>query len=407
VEKENLLGEEVTRDVCEVDFPPETYGESPEEIEATIQEVVERIFRDEDGAIRSGVYGRTMKPLTPDDVKDRPYGIGTYAENANMPGHYKPVWLNYENMIQASGKYLGAMTDKYGMSGDPLALERARRTFEALKTLWDNVAEQNSYGRGWMPKPYAGIHDVGLMTGSSVDQYTDLTVGLETFYRGPATCTEKTIIEDMIISFADWMIEYNYTFEHMGNMCRWHIGNPPLSTAYFLYLHTLAHSFSPRRKYAEGFDHWLEMNRLLFGPKRCGLNTTGLVLKCMLRLLELRPEYCHLWRRAAAVSAEYSVGRIDATEDHFVKVSGSVQEKHNGAYFMCVAHKLLPEMGYDDKARECLKAYRRRADFYHLSRGQRVHGLSPIIAGDDYRNTFWAEGHINWLHAYWTLKGLA
>jgi hypothetical protein len=48
--------------------------------------------------------------------------------------------------------------------------------------------------------------------------------------------------------------------------------------------------------------------------------------------------------------------------------------------------------------------YKRRADFYHLSRGLRLDRIDPVLAGGDYRNMFWAEGHTAWLNAYWRLK---
>ena len=50
----------LTQDVYTGDFPPANYGQSHEAIEATIQEVVERVFRDEDGILRSGVKDVTI-----------------------------------------------------------------------------------------------------------------------------------------------------------------------------------------------------------------------------------------------------------------------------------------------------------------------------------------------------------
>ena len=401
--------QEVLTDVCELDFPPEKYGETLEDIEATCQEVVERIFRDEDGAIRSGVYGKTMRPLTLEDVHDRPNGVGALSETDNMPRQYRPLWMNYENMLQCSGKYLVTMTRKHAVSGDEACVDRARRTYEATRQLWDNVAEQNFHGRGWMPKPYAGIRKVAEMTGSSADQYADITLGLEAFYTGLATCDEKTVIEDMILSFADWWIDHHYMCEHMGHMCQWWVGNPTLSTAYFLYLHALAYRFCPLKKHLEGFDYWLEMNRKLFVGRlhQPGINTSGVALECLARLVELRPEHRPLWRRAAEVCAEYSVGRIVTTGDTWPQWKG-VRSQQNGyaAHYMCIAHEMLPGRGYDDRARRCLEAYSGRSDFYHLSRGQKVAPLHPLVAGDDYRNMFWSEDHIAWMDAYWSLKRL-
>ena len=38
--------DEITTDVFEGDFPPVSYGKTLEEVETTIQQVVERVFRD-------------------------------------------------------------------------------------------------------------------------------------------------------------------------------------------------------------------------------------------------------------------------------------------------------------------------------------------------------------------------
>src|SRR5688572_7096001 len=99
----------LTRDVFAGDFPPASYGQTFEEVEATVQEVIERVFRDEDGILRSGVNGRTMRPLTNDEVLDRPNGKGAYTEHSAMPDALKAVWLNYENAGEASGAYLMAL----------------------------------------------------------------------------------------------------------------------------------------------------------------------------------------------------------------------------------------------------------------------------------------------------------
>ena len=62
--QEAVANAALTQDVYTGDFPPANYGQTHEAIEATIQEVVERVFRDEDGILRSGVNGATMRPLS-------------------------------------------------------------------------------------------------------------------------------------------------------------------------------------------------------------------------------------------------------------------------------------------------------------------------------------------------------
>lgn len=46
--------DEITRDVCEVDFPPAAYGACLQDVEWVCQELVARIVRDPEDLIRSG-----------------------------------------------------------------------------------------------------------------------------------------------------------------------------------------------------------------------------------------------------------------------------------------------------------------------------------------------------------------
>ena len=70
---------DVTTDVCEVDFPPAEYGGTLAEVEATIQDIVERVFRDDDDMLLSGVYGKTMRPITLDEIHDSKVGLGYWT----------------------------------------------------------------------------------------------------------------------------------------------------------------------------------------------------------------------------------------------------------------------------------------------------------------------------------------
>jgi hypothetical protein len=76
----------MTNDVFTGDFPPVNYGNTLAESEATIAQVIERIFRDDDGILRSGVNGRTMKINRLEDIKDRPLGMGTLTGNSDIKG---------------------------------------------------------------------------------------------------------------------------------------------------------------------------------------------------------------------------------------------------------------------------------------------------------------------------------
>jgi len=396
-------GDGVLSDVCEVDFPPASYGETLEEVEATVQQVVERVFRDEDGLVRSGVYGKTMRPLMLEEVRDRPHGIGCYSENHAMPNRYKPIYNNYENAGQASGKYIRAMLKKYRATGDPAVLGRARQTVRALELLWNNVAEQNPYGRGWLPKPFGGARDVSEMFECSPDQYADVTLGLDRYHDEAADADERLMIERMVASFADWWLEHDYTTSYQGACCWWKRTDFPHATAFFLYLNALAYRVRPQARYAEAFDLWLGLQDGLFNCPRVGVNASGLAIECMERLTALRPDLEPLWRRAAEANTAHMI-ELAERSDNYPGLSATFNYRAYLAHHLGGAHRLFPDRGHDRHMASLIAAYRSRTDFYHLRRGALLAELSPVVAGDDYRNMFWAEGHVCWLSAYWALR---
>jgi hypothetical protein len=400
--------ETITTDLCELDFPPELYGEDPEAVEATIQAVVEKVFRDEDGMIRSGVYGKTMKPLRLEDVRDRPHAIGCYSENHHIPNELKPIYNNYENAGQCSGKYIRAMLNKYSVNQDNAILDYARRTFKAIELLWNNVAQQNSYpgGRGWMPKPFGGIRHVAEMTECSPDQYTDMTLGLERFYHEAADENERQIIEEMIVSFADWWALHDYATSYEGGTCWWKLRPDCIHVvSYFLYLNTLAHRFNPCERYQTNFKIWLNVldESLKIRDGLNGANMIGLTIECMDRLMELKPDYNDLWLKVISDDPDTFVKRL-LIEDQDVAGLSYQQLNCFAAYYLCVAARVLNEPSFKGIAKELIEAYNKRRDFYHISRGKPVDKLLKVVTGDDYRNIFWAEGHILWLATYWVLK---
>lgn len=396
----------VTEDLCEVDFPPFSFGDNPDEVEATIQEVIERIFRDENGSLRSGVFGKTMKPLRDEDIKDRRLGIGCFPENAVMPNDLKPLWLNYENSNQAGGKYIVAMLQKYAVTGDEQHLALARRTYEAFVLLWENVARDNHYGRGYMPKPYASASDVGGSFETSVDQYTDITMGLQTFYEQAATHEERIKIREMILSFADWWIDHDFTHTFMGVTLWYKRMDYPHVTGWFLYVNALAYSFSPKQKYEDAFQLWMQKSDGISRSLKALGISTELSLRQLERLIELRPEHTVFWKNVMRDNADFLIALAPKKDNMTEDFKGKFQ--FNGFLMGCLpaAARVFPDAGYDKTIRDLMLTYNKRADFYHVSRGVPIADLDSSLQGDDYRNTFFAEGQIGWLHGYWFIREL-
>ena len=395
--------DEVTKDPFEGNFPPLVYGRSAEETEATIQEVIERVFRDKDGMLLSGVNGATMKPLRIEDVKDRPQGLGTFAENSAIPHAIRAIWTNYENAGQSSGTYLEALCTKARLTGDVHMRELARRTVNAIVTLWKNAAATQhplgGGGEGWFPKPYDGIQRVARMHECSADQYCDVTLGLHTYYLTMADETEKRTIEEMIVSFADWWNDHDYSGVYFGEAIWWkRLKSHSMAASYFLYLNALAQSWKPSRKFEQGFENWWDLRSALQPPGKAGwVCMHGITLNCLDRLIALRPDLTGDWRRAAAFHAPLLVESVGAAS----KPWNEYNTECYGADYLTTAHRLLPGKGYDRLSQRCLEAGMRRENFYHIRRGQRVGDLDKRLTGDDYRNLFMSEQHVHWLKGYW------
>jgi len=397
--------EELTRDVFEGNFPPIDFGRTLEQVENTITEVVEHVFRDEDDILLSCVNGRTMKPYTVDDVKNRPNGLDTFAENSSIPRWVKPVWANYEDTGIASGTYLEALCVKAMVTNDDKVRELARRTVKAIFTLCDNAANtKQSYGgggKGWLPKPYAGIRNVSEMHETSADQYCMITHGLHTYYLSLATEQEKRKIEDIIISFADWWYDHDYAGVYFGKAIWWkRLEGHSMAAAYFLYLNALANSFKPCEKFQHGFNIWLNLKDMLFPPEPVWICMNGVALHCIQRLIELKPELGDYWQKVA---------------DHQTKLLlDSVNEKKGmnkiyaidgfASHFISIAHEMMPGKGYDKVVSKCLEACTKREHFYHVTRGVSVSALSKNESGDDFIDAYISDILVYWLAGYWKLR---
>ena len=404
---------EVTVDVYEGNFPPENYGKTLEEVEATISQVIERVFRDDDGMLRSFVNGRTMKPMRSEDVKDRPQGMGAHTENSDIPREFKPVWTNYENAGQASGTCLEALCTKWQVTGDENVRELARRTVNAIVTLWENASKiehpLGGGGKGWFPKPYAGIRNVAGMHECSIDQYVDVTTGLHSYYCTFANDDEKCKIEEIIVSFADWWYDHDYCGVYFGRAIYWkRLPWHSMAVAGFLYLNALAYSFNPCRKFQHGFEIWMELKDALLSPSIKAVDMNGNTINSLERLIALRPDLNVFWLQAATCQMQ---GLVECVAQGSWTAGGEGHWSACASYgydtlYLATAHRLWPDAGYDCLTRRQLEACTRREHFYHVRRGFHVSNLPGALSGDDYRDIFHCERHTHWLSAYWRLVSL-
>lgn len=401
-----MKNEKVLTDVFEGDFPPRSYGESLEEIEKTGQEVVEKIFRDSDGLILCAVNAATMKPYRLGDVKDRLEGKGSFVERSAIPQAIKPVWMNHENTGQASGTYLDALCAKYEVAGSPETRELARKTFEGIVAIWKNGAkiEQSlgGGGLGWFPKPYDGLRSFKGMHECSVDQYCEVTLGLQNYYHVMANDEEKQIIEEIVRSFADWWYDHDFAGIYLGEAVWWkRLKDHSMAASYFLYLYALAYSWSPCRKFQHGFEIWQELKAALKPPGEAIWGCmNGLTLNVLERLMKLRPDLSDFWLSAAAHQAPLLVSSVIER----VNMNAKYEFEGFAADYLCAAHNMLPGNGYADLAIKCLRECNSRDRFYHLRRGLNKDDLDSRESGDDFRDAYYCELHVHWLSGYWKLR---
>ncbi|MSO22261.1 MAG: hypothetical protein EXQ58_03185 [Acidobacteria bacterium] len=129
---------------------------------------------------------------------------GKSEEELGLPPMH--VWRAWENTTSDTAFYLGALSYQYRATGDPNVLKMCRRTFGALKTIYDLGAQDEP---GFVTKPYGGKYS----RQSSGDQVQCLGVGLEA-YRHIAPPADRAVLDEMLRHLADFQIKYRYAPKH-------------------------------------------------------------------------------------------------------------------------------------------------------------------------------------------------
>lgn len=129
---------------------------------------------------------------------------GKSEEELGLPPMH--VWRAWENTTSDTAFYLGALSYQYRATGDPNVLKMCRRTFGALKHIYDLGAQDEP---GFVTKPYGGKYHKQ----SSGDQVQCLVVGLEA-YRQVAPPDDRATLDEMFRNLADHQIKYRYYTKH-------------------------------------------------------------------------------------------------------------------------------------------------------------------------------------------------
>jgi len=135
---------------------------------------------------------RTRRPL-----------LRSYADvAANKPGAWGTA---LENCALDGGAYLGALVDRYAVTGRPEHAEEARKIYQGLRLIAEAAARRGCIPRGVMPDGRAHYPE------SSADQYTMYVYGLWRYYRsGIPTEREKEEIRAILDSVLKRLEEDNF-----------------------------------------------------------------------------------------------------------------------------------------------------------------------------------------------------
>lgn len=174
------------------------------------EHLIENCFRDEKGVIRSAI-GRDLKPLGASGKLDDPGVSGDFLRFDGCP--LREDFISYENSGMVMGAYLVAMTEKFRKTGEASARDRARRTFQGIRTVY---RASQSVARGFFCKPWGGRPS----RETSSDQYVYVMNGLDR-YCAIADETERREIALMIGDMARFWIDRGYRYLYYGSPIDW------------------------------------------------------------------------------------------------------------------------------------------------------------------------------------------
>lgn len=202
------------------------------------------------GLVYSTIYDKTEKPYTKDDFC-HPDAILKLYDPESFP--YAPCdYINYEDSMMATGTYLAAQVYRFKATRDPMAMERARRTFHAIEHVYE-IGKQAE--EGYFPKPYGGKYSEQ----ASTDQYLYSMVGMMT-YASIAHDDHKASIRRMVPNMVDYWVKRKYcrSYYHLSDH-QWILNRFPS----FL---IMAYAVSGDKKFIDEFVRLNEEKKVYLNP---------------------------------------------------------------------------------------------------------------------------------------------
>jgi len=170
-----------------------------------IEAWAEDYFIDPNGVVYSQLDKATVKPPTNAFFEPE-------AKWKIVPGFTPAEFWSYENCGMTTGAYMQAMVCRYEVERDPAALQRARRSFQALKHIY-GIGKQLE--EGFFPKIYGGR----FSDQTSTDQVLYAVLALDR-YAPHADAQERREIAGMIAHMIQFWVKrgYRYKYFHIADM---------------------------------------------------------------------------------------------------------------------------------------------------------------------------------------------
>jgi hypothetical protein len=165
---------------------------------------LEECFVDPDGLIYNMVHSPGFRPYR--------------AEDFSPDDMYRPMWkeqgwptieawANYENTPHTLGCYLSYQSYRYQVTGEARCLDRAARTFDALKRnfeIGERVLE-----RGYWPKPFGGLGEAHRSKDMTPDCNFGLVSGLDSYLNvAPSPLREEA--SEILKAIIDFYVKYDF-----------------------------------------------------------------------------------------------------------------------------------------------------------------------------------------------------
>jgi len=157
---------------------------------------------DPDGLIYGDIKADEMRPWRNEDFEG--YEVWDYFAD-DYAGY-----LDYEDCIMATGRYISVKILRYLAAGDNAAAADARETMEALLKL---AAEGDKVQSGYLPKPHGGLSKASLSTNISTDQYEHAVFAMWRFITAFPQSPLHQEVANEIVKIAEYFVRNDFTYQ--------------------------------------------------------------------------------------------------------------------------------------------------------------------------------------------------